>query len=107
MPDDDQLRKKRIHVGLLALACLAGAVVLAKYPEREGLQGALVRVGILLAAFWLVLPTKERPAAWKKLSSNWVLVSGVVAAIALPRARAMFPIIAVIIAIAWFAKPKK
>ena len=107
MSDDELLRKKRISVGLIALACLAGAIVLIWFPEREGLRSALVRVGTLMAAFWLVLPSKGRPAAWTKLSSNWMIASGVVAAIAMPRARAMFPVIAIIIGIALFARPRK
>lgn len=107
MVSDEQLRQKRIYVGLISVACISGAVVLAAFPEHEGLQGALMRVGILLAAFWLALPSKHRPAAWKGLSSNWVLFGGIIAAIAIPRARAMFPVIAVIIAIAWFVRPRK
>ncbi len=107
MTNDELLRKKRIHVGLIAVVCLIAAFALNWFPEHEGLQGAMVRVGILLSAFWLVLPTKDRPAAWKKLSSNWVIGMAVVGAIAMPRARAMFPVIAIIIGIAMFARPRK
>ncbi|MEQ9406637.1 MAG: hypothetical protein RIK87_02885 [Fuerstiella sp.] len=107
MVTDEQLRKKRIYVALLAVGCLIGGAVLAAFPGHEGFQGALIRCGILLGAFWLVLPTKDRPAAWKGVSSSWILIGGLVAAIAIPRARAMFPLIAVIIGIAWFARPRK
>ena len=107
MVSDDELRKKRVYVGLFSLICLIGAGVLSFFPGNEGLQGALLRVGILLFAFWLALPTNKRPAAWKGLSSNWVLVGGVVMAAAIPRLRAMFPVLAVFAAIAWFARPRK
>ena len=49
-------------MGLYALLCLTGGGILVFYPEHEGLQGALLRVGILLFAFWLAMPTSDRPA---------------------------------------------
>ncbi len=107
MVSEDDLRKKRIYVGILSIASVVGSVVLEFYPDNEGLQGALLRVGLLLAAFWLAMPTKSRPAAWKSISSNWTLVGLVIAAIVMPRAKAMFPIIAIIAGIAYFARPRK
>lgn len=98
------LAEKRGAIGFFAVVCLIGSLVLMNFPGHEGLQGALVRVGVLLAAFWLVL---GRPPKWKRLSSNWVIFSGIVGAILLPRARAMFPVLAVIIGIALFARPRK
>lgn len=106
MVDEQQLRRRRVWVGLFAILCLVGAAALMGYPDREGLQGAMVRVGILLTAFWLALPSKNRPAAWKGLSSNWAIAGGIVTAIVIPRARALFPLIAVFLSLAWFAKPR-
>ena len=94
-------------MGLYALLCLTGGGILVFYPEHEGLQGALLRVDILLFAFWLAMPTSDRPAAWKAISSNWVLVGGVIVAAAIPRLRAMFPVLAAFAAIAWFARPRR
>ena len=107
MVSEEDLRNKRIYVGFLSIASVVGSVVLEFYPGSEGLQGALLRVGLLLAAFWLAMPTKSRPAAWKSFSSNWTLVGIVIAAIVMPRAKAMFPIIAIIAGIAYFARPRK
>ena len=108
MVTEEELRQKRKYVALFSAACLVaagGVAILA--PGNEGLQGALLRVGILLFAFWLAMPTKDRKAAWKILSSNWILIGSAIIAAAIPRLRAMFPVLAVFAAIAWFAMPRK
>ena len=107
MVSEEEMRKKRVYVGLYSFLCLMGAGILVLYPEHEGLQGALLRVGVLLFAFWLAMPTKNRPAAWKVLSSNWILVGGAIVAALIPRLRAMFPVLAAFAAVAWFARPRK
>lgn len=108
MVTDEELRQKRVYVAFFSAVCLIGAVVVALMsPESEGLQGALLRVSILLFAFWLAMPTKERKAAWKIFSSNWLLIGSVIITAAIPRLRAMFPVLAVFIGIAMFARPRK
>lgn len=107
MVSEDALRHKRIYVGILSIVCVVASVVLIFYPNNEGLQGALLRVGMLLGAFWLAMPTKTRPAAWKSFSSNWTLVGLIITAIIIPRAKVMFPVVAVFAAIAYFARPRK
>lgn len=103
MTDDASLQSKRTAIGLFALVCLTGAVVLVAFPGHEGLQGALVRVGILLSAFWLVL---GRPPRWKAVQSNWLLVAAIAGALLVRQAKAIFPVAAVIVAIAFFARPR-
>lgn len=103
MSDDQSLQSKRTAIGLFALICLSGAAALIGFPGHDGLQGALVRVGLLLAAFWLVL---GRPPRWKALSSNWLLVAGIAGALLVRQAKAIFPVAAVIVAIAFFARPR-
>ncbi len=83
------------------------SVILLFNPNNDGLQAALLRVGLLLGAFWLAMPTKTRPAAWKSFSSNWTLVGLIITAIVIPRAKMMFPVIAIIAGIAYFARPRK
>lgn len=100
------LIEKRVFVGLFSIICLIVGVALNFYPGNDGLQGALLRVGMLLAAFWLAMPTKSRPAAWKVLSSNWALVGAVASAILMPRVKGMFPVFAVLVAVAYFARPR-
>lgn len=109
MVNEDELRGKRIYVGLLALGCLTGGVVtLVVSPGNEGLQGALIRVGLVMGAFWLAMPTASRPAAWKRLpSSNWAIGGMVITAIFIRQLKYMFPVLAVFAGIAWFARPRK
>lgn len=109
MVNEDELRGKRIYVGLLSIGCLVGAVVaVVVAPDNEGLQGAFIRVGLLLGAFWLAMPTATRPAAWKRLpTSNWAIFGMIVSAVLISRLKYMFPVIAVFAGIAWFARPRK
>lgn len=104
--NSDELIQKRFLVGCICVACLVIGVLLYFYPGNEGVQGALLRVGMLLAAFWLAMPTKNRPAAWKVLQSNWALPGAIVAAVLMPKFKGMFPIFAVLAGIAYFARPK-
>ena len=106
MVDEDDLRSRRIYVGLLAIASLIGAVVLLFYPGNDGMQGAFVRVGLLLGAFWLALPTKTRPSAWKGMMSNWTVPGLIITALVIPRLKFMFPVLAIIVGIAYFARPR-
>ena len=106
MTNAAQTKGKRIAVCMFSVLCFARAVVVMAFPEHdhEMLQGAFIRVGILLAAFWLVM---GRPPAWKGLSSNWMLFGGIVSAILIRQAKVMFPVLAVVAGIAWFARPRK
>lgn len=106
MPDPD-LVNKRTPVGVIAVACLVASGALMFWPEHEGVRAAFLRVGLLMAAFWLAMPTKSRPAAWKSLQSPWTLPIIVVTAIFLPRLKYMLPVIAVFAVIAWFARPRR
>ncbi|MEZ6127946.1 MAG: hypothetical protein R3C59_04645 [Planctomycetaceae bacterium] len=107
MVNEDELRSKRVYVGLLAIAGLAGGAVLTFFPGNEGVQAACIRIGLVLGAFWLAMPTANRPAAWKKLSSNWMIFALIITAIVIPRAKAMFPVLAILAGVAWFARPRK
>lgn len=64
MISENELRQKRTMVGLLAIGSTITACVLLVIGGSQGLASALLRVGLLLGAFWLALPTKGRPAAW-------------------------------------------
>ena len=109
MVNEEELRGKRVYVGLLSIGCLVGAVVtMILRPDDTGLLGALVRVGLLLGAFWLAMPTATRPAAWKRLpSSNWAIFGMIISAVLIPRLKYMFPVMAIFAAVAWFARPRK
>jgi hypothetical protein len=61
-------------VGILAIGLFGVAFVLSLWPNLlSGAAGATVggaaaRVGIVMAALWLALPTHNRPAAWANVS---------------------------------------
>ncbi len=61
-------------VGFLAIGLLSIAFFLSLWPGAlSGAAGATVggaaaRVGIVMAALWLALPSRNRPAAWANVS---------------------------------------
>jgi hypothetical protein len=60
-------------VGFLTIALFSIALVLSIWPNTfsgpmgAAVGGACARVGVVLAALWLALPTRNRPAAWAKV----------------------------------------
>ena len=59
-----------------------------------------------MGAFWLALPTKTRPAAWKGMMSGWTAPGLIITALVIPRLKFMFPVLAIIVGIAYFARPR-
>jgi len=67
----------RTVVGLVTLVCLGTALAIWWFAPQDNnqddkkwvfLQAAFVRVGCVMAAFWLALPTRSRKAAWANVS---------------------------------------
>lgn len=79
-------------VGILAVACLVlGALTFwagdsSSTHSANLWPGAFVRVGTVLAAFWLALPTPSREAAWARVPVVNVLV-GIIVVILVARSR--------------------
>ena len=68
----------RWSIGLIAASCFALAVVMHFTLEgsaAELWEGALSRVGVVMCAVWLALPTRTRDAAWAHIS--WQTFAGV------------------------------
>lgn len=83
----------RTAVGVIALGCLLLAALLFAVtystPDQGGLvflQGGLARVGILMGAIWLALPSRGQDAAWANLSPR-MLVGILLAALLTARVR--------------------
>jgi hypothetical protein len=61
-------------VGFLGIGLFSVAFVLSLWPNLlSGAAGAMVggaaaRVGVVMAALWLALPSRNRPAAWVNVS---------------------------------------
>ncbi len=106
MISENELQRKRAVVGLLSVGFTIAASVLLFIGSSEGFASALLRVGLLLGAFWLALPTKDRPAAWARVSP-WSLGLIIVVALLLPRLKFFFPVLAVGVLIGWFVRPRR
>lgn len=77
--NDGKVTLNRPLVGLIALGCLGAAVGLyfsGSYSTENnvvmgtGAGAAFFRVGLLMAALWLALPSKGREAAWANVTPN-------------------------------------
>ena len=105
MTTDSDMQFKRAIVGLLSLASGTAAVGLLFVPGYDALQGSLVRVGLVLGALWLALPTDQRPAAWAYISP-WSVAIIIAAAVLVRQLKIFFPILIAGIAIGWFVRPR-
>lgn len=97
---------RRRRVGWVAIACL---VVATGGFAAEGFESAWAaaasRVGIVLGALWLCLPTRTRPAAWASLSPGKVAAVGI-AAVLMNRIKIFLPFLAVAGLIVWALRPR-
>jgi hypothetical protein len=105
MTTDQELRQKRGIVGLLAIACITSAMILLSISDNQGFASALLRVGSLLGAFWLALPTEGRPAAWAQVSPLSVGLLAISAAL-IARLKFFIPLLLVGFAIGWLVRPR-
>jgi hypothetical protein len=102
----------RTMVGLISLTCLSAWIFLyVRQPNAQGdlllWQGGLMRAGLLMGAFWIALPTKNRDAAWANVSP-WTLAGMIVAVIGIAaRPRVFVPILAVLAVVGFFLRPRK
>ncbi len=100
-------------VGWIAIGLFAAAGLLEMWPALlpgaagATLAGAAARVGIVMGALWLALPTRNRPAAWANLRVNFVAV-GLLAVMALLRIpfRIMLPLAGTVLALGAVFRPK-
>lgn len=71
-----ELQNSRMKVGVLSLLFLSLSGLLAwQTPEKIAMVGALMRIGIVLGAFWLAIPTMLRyPKILKRLP--WYVLTG-------------------------------
>jgi hypothetical protein len=95
-------------VGSIAVACfVASAVVAVTAPSEMMWWGGLMRAGVVLAALWACLPTKNRPAAWadfKPLSAA-LLIGALLLAILRPKVG--IPAVVVLLAVRYVLTPRR
>ena len=106
MISENELRQKRTMVGLLAIGSTITACVLLVIGGSQGLASALLRVGLLLGAFWLALPTKGRPAAWARVST-WTVGATAVVIMVAARFKFALPLLAIGVLIGWIVRPRR
>lgn len=101
----------RTLAGFLTIVCLVvGFGLLLYMPDRTAIASGFIRVGLLLGAFWLALPTKNREAAWANVSPV-VLIGSLGAAIACAARPALLryalPIVIALFVVGYVLKPRE
>jgi len=110
---DSKTTVSRPLVGCLAIGLLGFALILSIWPGMISgaagatLCGAAARVGIVIAALWLALPSRSRPAAWANLSATSV-ASAAMAVMAIFRVpfRIMIPLAAIVMVLGIVLRPR-
>ena len=114
-PPASPVSRRLVGVLALVLFALAAGVAVFEYPADEGQRmlalGAFVRVGLLMAALWLALPSKDRPAAWANLSWTTFLAL-ILIVVFLGRLKLMAIPVVVAVVLAWwlysrFGRPRR
>lgn len=104
---DSILISRRQRVGWVAAACLAAATIgFASQGYENAWASAASRVGIVLAALWLCLPTKTRPAAWAAITPVKLAVI-VMAALLSYRLKFFLPLLLAAGIVGWVLRPKR
>jgi hypothetical protein len=98
----------RTLVGVLAVVCVVAGVAVGAYDSLENVWcGSFIRVGVLLGAFWLALPSRGREAAWANVSP-WTLAIALGLGLAfVRRPKIFFGIILLVVIAAVIIKPRK
>lgn len=103
-----EIEISRPLVGFLTLGCFAGAIyVFMMHPDQKLWLSGFIRVGLLMTAFWIALPTRTRPAAWSRVSplTFVLLLAGL---LVLPRyPRLIIPLGIVVGLLSVFLRPRR
>ena len=109
--NDAKIAINRTLVGVLALSCLGAAVAIWVYAPTGTdwmlWRGAFTRVGLLLAAFWLALPSGHREAAWANVTPMTFI--GILLAIAgvAARPKVAVPVLIVLAVLGFVLRPRE
>ncbi len=102
-----RVQVNRALVGAIALSCLAAGAALLWWDSWENVWcGAFIRVGLVMSAIWLAMPTSKRDAAWANVSP-YTLVGLLIGALLVARyPRRALPFMAVVLVLAYFLRPR-
>ena len=107
---ENKVTVSRPLVGVITICCFVAAFLVwyfAPDVENEFWLGGFIRVGILMGAFWLALPTQRRPAAWANISP-WSLAAILLFVFLLPRLKQplLLGLIAVVVVAGAILRPR-
>jgi cobalamin synthase len=111
--EDPNAGARRFLAGLIAVLLLTAAALLWVLPGVSTNQAALMwraacgRIGVVMVALWMALPTRTRPAAWANLNPR--SVSAVVLAALAIRfpLRFLVPVAAILVVAGAFLRPRE
>ncbi len=93
-------------VCLIVAGILEWQVTVEQFAQKEAATGAFMRVGLLMFAFWLALPTKKRDAAWANVSP-WFFVGLILAIVGVAvRPKIAVPLIVVLSIFGFVLRPR-
>ena len=110
--NDGKVTLNRPLVGIIALGCLGafGYLMTSSFgTPDENLQmwaGAFGRVGLLMGALWLALPSKNHEAAWADMSPSTLI--GLILGIAWIawKPKVAIPFLLILGVLAFFLRPR-
>jgi hypothetical protein len=111
--DDSNAALRRLFAGVIALSLLAAAVLLWILPGPSTSQatamwrGACGRIGIVMAALWMAMPTRTRPAAWSNLNPRSVGAVGLVALAMRFPLRLLLPVGGILVVAGMLLRPRR
>ncbi|MCH9656777.1 MAG: hypothetical protein K0U86_23600 [Planctomycetes bacterium] len=99
-------------VGVISIVCFLMAgylykfVTVEQFEQQELATGAFMRVGLLMFAFWLALPGKNRQAAWANVPPWFFAVLVLVIVGVAMRPKVAIPLILVFAFFGFFLRPR-
>lgn len=105
-PPPQQPPVSRWTIALFSAGCLAGAAFISlQFPERDALEGALIRVGVVLGALAWALPRPGESVRWQGLAPLLIVIVLLMAATR-KMILAFIPALVVIAVILKITRPK-
>ncbi|TWT57046.1 hypothetical protein KOR42_04040 [Thalassoglobus neptunius] len=96
MTESNRPQVNRVLVAVIAVGCLLTGIAIAVVDSPNNFWcGSFVRVGLLMSAFWIGLPSKGRAAAWADLNPWWIVGIAALLLVIVRRPRILLPFLVV------------
>ena len=97
----------RTLVGVIAVVCLCAGVVIMLVDSYQNMWcAAFVRVGLVMGALWIALPSRGREAAWANVSPYTLLAVLFGALVFVRRPLFFLPLLVAFTMIGLFVRPR-